>query len=117
MSLVIFRSVSRSLKCAVEEALGEIGPGRIVRLLGDERAKVELLVVLVGLCARIGEEALVVELFGDLASRSVESNSGMRTCLTSRIRFGVIRNSREPDFCSSTVVSGRGFLARRQPNL
>ena len=40
----------------------------------------------------------------------MDGNLNRAAQLTSRICLGVMRRSREPVFCSSTVVRGRGFL-------
>lgn len=87
-------------------------PVVIVRLLLNQSMEVEIFVVLIRLGTRIAEYPLLVQLFGDLIIstvlvRDVLKRKGKRT---SSIFFGVICKSLEPDCCSSTVVSGKGFL-------
>lgn len=47
--------------------LSETSPTRIVRLLLDQRLKVEILIVLVRLSTRIAEKTLLIQLLSDLS--------------------------------------------------
>lgn len=87
-------------------------------MLLDELVEVEVAVELVGLGARIAENAALVERLGHLrrrrnvSGRDGEGDEAVREGRTSSTRFGVMRSRREPVFCSSTVVRGSGFLGR-----
>lgn len=92
--------------------LREVSPFVAERLLLDQSFEVESLVVLVRLGTWVTEDTPLVQLFRDLLdqpwlrSRDIRRNARP----TSRIFFGVICKSLEPDCCISTVVSGNGFL-------
>lgn len=105
-------------RCGCENSRARKTAPRVVAcLLLDQLVKVEVTVELVRLGTRITEDTALVQSFGALRRGEPRQQNRLGTChtdgetlLTSSTRFGDMRKSREPVFCSSTVVSGRGFL-------
>lgn len=77
---------------------------------------IELRVKLISFSTRIRQEAFLVKLFSNLKRRILHwffFRSYMSEELTSSSFLGASFNSLDPDFCSSTVVRGSGFLTIR----
>lgn len=119
MRLVVLLAIPGLLVLAIEQPSSVRTPYRRLCLALDEFVKIELRVETVGLRSRVADEALVIQRFRHLCSCRYQNLSrsfgdtqaaARLLLLTSRTRFGGIRRILEPDFCSSTVVSGRGFL-------
>lgn len=106
--------VRKGKGCAGEASIpsSKVAPFFVGSLFLNEGLKVKLRVELVRLCAGVREDSLLVKAFGYLNKHQVRGEHQRERGIfdTSRICLGAILSMREPVFCSSTVVSGRGFL-------